>query len=63
MAHQRDKFMRVIMPLIERHGERLEQTLAEHAGLVEAIRRGDGDDAAARITQHLNAGRRLLVAG
>jgi DNA-binding GntR family transcriptional regulator len=63
MAHQRDKFMRVIMPLIERHGERLDQTLAEHAGLVEAIRRGDGDDAAARIRQHLNAGRQLLVAG
>ncbi len=63
MEHQRDKFMRVIMPLIERHGERLEQTLAEHAGIVEAIRRGDGRDAAVRISNHLNNGRRLLVSG
>ncbi len=63
MEHQRDKFMRVIMPLIERHGERLEQTLAEHAGIVESVRRGDGRDAAIRVSTHLNNGRRLLVSG
>jgi GntR family transcriptional regulator, rspAB operon transcriptional repressor len=61
MEHQRDKFMRVIMPLIERHGERLQATLAEHTSIVDAVRRGDGRDAAARVAQHLNNGRRLLV--
>jgi DNA-binding GntR family transcriptional regulator len=61
MEHQRDKFMRVIMPLIERHGERLSQTLAEHSGIVEAVRAGDGALAAERVAQHLNAGRLLLV--
>jgi DNA-binding GntR family transcriptional regulator len=61
MVHQRDKFMRVIMPLIERHGERLSQTLAEHTGIVEAVRAGDGALAAERVALHLNAGRQLLV--
>ncbi len=63
MEHQRDKFMRVIMPLIERHGERVNDTLAEHAGILEAVRQGDGREAAARIAQHLNNGRRLLIGG
>ncbi|MFN8379454.1 MAG: FCD domain-containing protein [Anaerolineae bacterium] len=48
MEHQRDKFMRVILPMIERHSERLAQTLAEHVGIVEAVRRGDGRDAAVK---------------
>jgi DNA-binding GntR family transcriptional regulator len=61
MEHQRDKFMRVIMPLIERHGERLSQTLAEHSGIIEAVREGNGALAADRIARHLNAGRQLLV--
>ena len=62
MEHQRDKFMRVIMPLIERHTERLQQTLTEHAAVVEAIRTGDGSLAATRLAEHLNNGRKLLVA-
>ncbi|MFN8378931.1 MAG: GntR family transcriptional regulator [Anaerolineae bacterium] len=61
MEHQRDKFMRVILPMIERHSERLAQTLAEHLGIVEAVRRGDGRDAAVRVVQHLNNERKLLV--
>jgi len=63
MEHQRDKFMSAIMPLIGRHAEHLAQAVAEHAGIVEALRRGDGRDAATRIVQHLNNGRKLLVSG
>ena len=62
MEPQRAKFMSAILPLIGRPPD-LSQTLAEHAGIVEAMRRGDGRDAATRLMQHLSNGRKLLVSG
>lgn len=61
MRHQREKLYRVILQLQERNPERIQHSLSEHAAIVSALQKGDGDLAAAEMQRHLNNGRQLLV--
>lgn len=61
MRHQREKLYRVVTKLQGKHPDRLEKSLDEHRTVVEALKNKDGDLAAAKMLDHLNNGRRLLI--
>jgi DNA-binding GntR family transcriptional regulator len=62
MRHQREKLYHVVTKLQVNHPDRISKSLDEHRAVVEALKEGDGDLAATAMLNHLNNGRRLLVA-
>ena len=61
MQHQREKLYRVVTRLFENHPDRIIESLAEHLAVVEALKKRDGELAAAKMLAHLDNGRRLLI--
>jgi GntR family transcriptional regulator, rspAB operon transcriptional repressor len=61
MLRLRDKLHRIISRVIEAHPDRMLSSHREHVAIVEALRQGDGQVAAARMEEHLERGRRFLV--
>ncbi len=49
----RDRQLRMGVALLHAHPERVERTLAEHAGILDALRAGDADAAAAAVRGHV----------
>ncbi|QES55671.1 GntR family transcriptional regulator [Streptomyces venezuelae] len=49
----RDRQLRMGVALLHAHPERLDRTLAEHAEILEALRAGDADTAAAAVRGHI----------
>lgn len=62
LVHLRDKLHRVILRVMSRAEGRLGSAAAEHAAIAEAVIRGRGEDAAARIRRHLEFGKQFLLA-
>ncbi|OKK18578.1 GntR family transcriptional regulator [Streptomyces sp. CB00455] len=49
----RDRQLRMGVALLHAHPDRLERTLAEHAGILDALRAGDAEAAAAAVRGHI----------
>ncbi|MEU3772202.1 GntR family transcriptional regulator [Streptomyces sp. NPDC032472] len=49
----RDRQLRMGVALLHAHPERIERTLAEHAGILDALRSGDAEAAAAAVRGHV----------
>jgi DNA-binding GntR family transcriptional regulator len=62
MQHQRDKMFRVASQISKHNPPRMLRSLSEHIGIFEELRNGNGDMAAARLQEHLEAGKRYLLA-
>ncbi len=62
MLRQRDKLSRVGEQISRRDPERMRISAAEHAGIVAALEEGDGVLAAERVAEHLENGKRFLIA-
>jgi DNA-binding GntR family transcriptional regulator len=63
MRLQREKLSRVGTQISRRDPGRMRVSAAEHAAIVAAIEAGDAELAAARAAEHLENGKRFLVAG
>ena len=63
MRLQREKLARVGEQISRRDPARMRVSAAEHAAIVAAIEDGDGAEAAQRVAEHLENGKRFLVAG
>jgi DNA-binding GntR family transcriptional regulator len=61
MLRLRDKLHRIVSRVIEAHPDRMLSSSHEHVAIVEALRAGDGETAAARMEEHLAWGRRFLA--
>ena len=57
-----DKLYRVVLGLLRTDAERLMISYGEHEGIVEAMETGQGAQAVARVSEHLEYGKRFLVA-
>ena len=62
MQLQRDKLSRVGEQISRRDPERMRISAAEHAGIVAALEEGNGPLAAQRVAEHLEDGKRFLIA-
>lgn len=62
MQHQRDKLYRVTAHIVKRDLQRMRTSYTEHCGIFEALAAGDGAAAAERMRDHLENGKRFLVA-
>jgi GntR family transcriptional regulator, rspAB operon transcriptional repressor len=58
---QRERLFRIIVRIHDNDPARPAVSLAEHVGIVEAVRRRDADEAEARMRDHLGWGRRFLL--
>lgn len=61
MEQLRDKIHQVIVRVTSVDHNRLRESIAEHAGVVEAVVRGDGAAAAKLAVEHLEAGKQRLL--
>jgi DNA-binding GntR family transcriptional regulator len=61
MERLRSKLHRVILGIQSKNPERTSDGCKEHQAIAEAIFQGKGDQAAARIVQHLEWGKKFLV--
>jgi DNA-binding GntR family transcriptional regulator len=61
MWRLRDKLHRVILRVIQPRPQRMLSSYEEHLGILEALKAGDGELAAARMEAHLEWGRGALV--
>lgn len=61
MGQLRDKLHRVILRIMRQAPGRPKSSFQEHAAIAEAVLRGRGEEAAARIEKHLEFGKRFLV--
>ncbi len=57
----REKLHRIILANLTRLPERMAGSVREHAGIAQAVIRGQGDVAAERIRKHLEVGRELIL--
>jgi DNA-binding GntR family transcriptional regulator len=63
MEHQRDKILHVAVQISNQNPARMQRSLTEHLEIAEAIFNGNGELAAARMTEHLTFGKRYLLDG
>ena len=61
MWQLRDKLHRVILRVMRQVPGRTKTAFQEHAAIAEAVIRGRGDEAAARIEKHLEFGKKYLI--
>jgi DNA-binding GntR family transcriptional regulator len=61
MWQLRDKLHRVILRVMRQAAGRPKTAFQEHAAIAEAVMRGKGDEAAARIEKHLEFGKQFLI--
>lgn len=61
MERLRDKIHQVIIRVTDTDERRPPESVEEHLGIVEAVVAGDGDLAAARMVEHLEAGKRRIL--
>jgi len=61
MWRLRDKLSRVTLRVFKQQKTRTMQSYAEHAAIVEAIVRGDGEEGARLVEEHLEYGKQFLV--
>src|SRR5690606_23905705 len=61
MLHLRDAVYRVMVQVYEREDSRLATSYQEHRAIAEAVIRGDAAEAARRIEDHLEYGKRALL--
>lgn len=61
MWQTRDRMYGVISRVHARHPERIKTNYPEHRAIAEAIIAGDGDEAAARLLEHLEHGKQFLL--
>ncbi len=61
MLRLQDKLHRIITRVIQTNPDRMVSSLREHEAILEALVEGDGEEAAKRMEEHLERGRRYLV--
>lgn len=61
MAQLREKIYRVIGRVFRRNADRLQASWREHSAIADAVLSGDADLAVAKIQQHLEYGKQLLL--
>lgn len=63
MKRQREKLQRVVESIFVRDASVPPKSCAEHEEIFEALKRGDGDDAAELVVAHLEHGKKFLLMG
>ena len=61
MSQLREKIHRVVGRVFRKHTDRLDASFKEHTAIAEAVLAGDADLAAAKIQEHLEYGKQLLL--
>jgi DNA-binding GntR family transcriptional regulator len=61
MSQLRDKIHRVVTKIVQHNPDRLTQSCGEHRQIAEAVARGDAEQAASLMLEHLARGRKTLL--
>lgn len=61
MEQLQDKLYRIALQVLKKDRSRIRVSYEDHARIIEAIRRGDTEEAAARMEEHLEFGKRILI--
>jgi len=61
MDRLQDKLYRIALNVLRKDANRIKISYEDHATLVEQIEQGQGEEAAATLTQHLEFGKRILL--
>ena len=61
MSQLREKTHRLIGRAFQRHADRVQASLKEHTAIPDAVISGDRDLAVAKIKEHLEYGKQLLL--